>query len=85
MHYKLPDDLEAVIPVPFPDEIIDGCQGLTRGSCPLEAGEEFTKTIDWDWTPEEVEAGTTFEMQMRIYDQEENIVSCFRVPVELVD
>lgn len=86
MYYKIPDNLETVIPIPFPEEVMDGCRTLVSGSCPLASGEQFTTGVNWDWTPyaEELEVGTTFEMEFRIYDETETIATCFRVPVDIV-
>lgn len=85
MHFSIPDELEAVIPVPFPDEIMDGCAGLISGSCPLGEREDFTSRITWTFSPEtEIEVGSLFDLQLRIYDENETIVSCFRVPIEVI-
>ena len=88
MYYKLPDNLEAVIPVPFPEEIMAGCNTLVGSSCPLSSGQEITANVHWEWQTEsfiqELEVGTTFEMEYRVYDDNEIIISCFRVPVEFV-
>lgn len=87
MYYSLPDQQETVIPIPFPEEVMDGCRTLVNGSCPLSSGQEFTTRVDWDWQSDlepELEAGITFQMEFRIYDESETIATCFRVPVVLV-
>lgn len=87
MFYMLPDNLEAVIPVPFPEEVMDGCRTLVNGSCPLSSGDEFTTSVDWDWQADlapELDVGTTFQLEFRIYDDTETIATCFRVPVVIV-
>lgn len=82
MHYQLPYDLEHMIPFDFPEDVVDGCRGLVSGSaCPLTAGEQFTWRLDWDWQPsEELEVGVTFEAEIRLFDENETVASCFRVP-----
>lgn len=84
MYYSIPDNLEVVIPIPFPIEVMDGCQTLVNSTCPLASGEEFTTRIDWDWESDlapDLVVGTTFQMELRIYDESETVATCFRVPV----
>lgn len=87
MYYSIPDNLEVAIPIPFPEDVMDGCRTLVGAECPLSAGQEFTTRVFWDWQSDleaELEPGTTFQMEFRIYDENEIIATCFRAPVVLI-
>lgn len=86
MHYKIPDNLEAVIPLDLPDRFVDGCQGLIAGAaCPLGERERFTWRMDWNWTDETgLEVGADFLLKVWLYDENEIVISCFAIPAIIV-
>lgn len=83
MHFYDGDDDSIMTGIELPEESF-GCNGLTVGSCPLSANTAVTWRLDWAWDPELVSVGDHKTVQVAVYDDNENAVSCFKMPVEIV-
>lgn len=61
-----------------------GCNGLTVGACPLAANVPITWRLNWAWDPQLLSVGDKTTVQLAVYDDNENTVTCFSLPVEIV-
>lgn len=81
--YDAGSDDDVMIAIDLPESSF-GCNGLTVGSCPLSANTAVTWRLDWAWNPELVSVGDRKTVQVAMYDDNDNAVTCFNLPVEIV-